>query len=204
MRTGTDHRCSGARKAAAAFALVAGLLIAAQASARAPGQSFEGATVEGPATLPDFTLHDQDGRRLALRSERGRLVLLTFLYTDCKDVCPLTAENLNLALRQLGAAAKDVRVLAISVDPQGDTRKAVRHFISVHRLSPRFRYLIGTEQQLAPVWRDYNVVSVKRAKGDIDHTLYTLLVDRTGKGRVLFDSTARPAAIAHDARLLLR
>jgi hypothetical protein len=39
--------------------------------------------------------------------------------------------------------------------------------------------------------------------GDIDHTLYVLLVDRTGKGRVIYDATARPPAITHDLRLVL-
>jgi hypothetical protein len=38
---------------------------------------------------------------------------------------------------------------------------------------------------------------------DPDHTLYTLVVDRSGKARILFDALARPPAITHDVRLLL-
>jgi hypothetical protein len=47
------------------------------------------------------------------------------------------------------------------------------------------------------------VKSVSIGGGDPDHTLYVLMLDRTGKTRVLFDATAKPAAMAHDLRLLL-
>jgi protein SCO1/2 len=177
------------------------LLGATAAPARAP--AFAGATIDKPAVLPNFTLLDQSGRPVELASLRDKLVLLTFLYTHCRDVCPLTAENLDAAVSRLGSHRNAVRVLAISVDPRGDTPQAVRRFIRLHRLQSEFHYLIGTRAQLEPIWRAYSVTSVQRAKGDIDHTLYTVLVDRQGKGRLLYDATARPTAIAHDLRLVL-
>ena len=61
-----------------------------------------------------------------MSSQRGRFTLVTFLYTNCPDVCPLIAEHLNTALRQLGTTRADTRVLAVSVDPNGDTPSAVR------------------------------------------------------------------------------
>ena len=79
----------------------------------------------------------------------------------------------------------------------------MRHFVRVHRLGPEFRYLIGSKAQLEPIWHAYSVTSVQRAKGDIDHTLYTVLADRTGNARVLYDATATPVDVAHDLRLLL-
>jgi protein SCO1/2 len=164
---------------------------------------FVGATIENPQQLPDFALRDQTGRLVSLRGERGKLVLLTFLYVECHDVCPLVAGNLNTTLRQLGPQRKDVRVLAISVDPVGDTPKAVRRFVASHRLLPQFRYLLGSGKALRPVWQSYNVTSVRRAAGDVDHVLYTLLVDRNGKGRVIYDATALPGEVAHDLRLFL-
>jgi protein SCO1/2 len=106
-------------------------------------------------------------------------------------------------LRQLGPARKDIRVLAISVDPVGDTQKAVRHFVRSHQLLPEFHYLIGSDAKLRPVWAAYDVTSIRRKAGDVDHTLYTLLVDRTGKPRVIYDATALPSEVAHDVRLLM-
>jgi protein SCO1/2 len=131
-------------------------------------------------------------------------VLVKFLYTHCPDVCPLTAGNLNNALQQLGQQRRSVRVLAISVDPHGDTRAAVRRFIREHRLLPEFRYLTGTAATLHRIWAAYGVKSLAQAgSGRVDHTLYTLLLDRSLAGRVLYDSTATPASITHDVKLLL-
>jgi protein SCO1 len=184
------------------LALTAAALLAAGASAAAP-PAFNGGRIENPSHLPGFALHDQSGRKVSLEGQRGKLVLLTFLYTHCKDVCPLTAQNLSAAVRLLGRKANDVRVLAVSVDPRGDTPKSVRHFIRSHRLAPEFHYLIGSKAQLEPIWRVYGVTPVKRGKGDLDHTLYTVLADGSGKARVLYDATATPTDVAHDLRLLL-
>ena len=162
-----------------------------------------GATLTHPAAPPDFVLRDQNGQLVRLSGLRGKVVLLTFLYTHCPDVCPLTASNLNTALARLGPARANVRVLAVSVDPKGDTRTAVKAFIRSHRLRPQFHYLTGTKQTLGPVWRAYRVQAVPQGEAGVDHTLYTLLIDRGGKARVLFDVQARPAAIAHDVRLVL-
>ena len=140
---------------------------------------------------------------IRLSRQRGRVVLLTFLYTHCPDVCPFTAINLNMALAQLGRARTDVRVLAVSVDPKGDTRASVDAFVRSHRLRPQFHYLTGTEKLLRPIWRSYKVHAVPQGDAGVDHTLYTLLIDPGGKARVVFDSQARPAAIAHDVRLVL-
>jgi protein SCO1 len=184
------------------LALMAAALLAAGASAAAP-PAFNGGRIENPSQLPGLALHDQSGRKVSLEGQRGKLVLLTFLYTHCKDVCPLTAQNLSAAVRLLGRKANDVRVLAVSVDPRGDTPKSVRHFIRSHRLAPEFHYLIGSKAQLEPIWRAYGVTPVKRGKGDLDHTLYTVLADGSGKARVLYDATATPTDVAHDLRLLL-
>lgn len=93
--------------------------------------------------------------------------------------------------------------LAVSVDPKGDTAASVHAFIRSHRLRPQFHYLTGTEKTLRAVWREYRVQAVPQGEAAVDHTLYTLLIDPGGKARVLFDVQARPAAIAHDVRLVL-
>jgi protein SCO1 len=187
-------------RAAAAFA--AALLPFAPAAA-AGSPHFDGPTISHPRRPPDFALFDQLGHRDELGALRGKVVLLTFLYTHCIDVCPLTAARLNGALRLLGPARSQVRVLAVSVDPKGDTPAAVAHFVRSHRLLPQFRYLTGSRPVLEPLWHAYGVESTAQGGGHVDHTLYTLLIDRAGLGRVLYDSTASSIEIAHDVRLLL-
>jgi protein SCO1 len=166
--------------------------------------TFAGPTIKNPRVPPEFALRDQAGRVIDLAKQRGHVVLLTFLYTHCVDVCPLTAEHLDLAVQSLGHRRSGARILAISVDPAGDTPAAVRRFIRVHRLGPQFHYLTGSRATLRHIWTEYLVKSSAAGGGVVDHTLYTLLLDRSLRGRVLYDSTAKSSAIAHDLRILLR
>jgi protein SCO1/2 len=140
---------------------------------------------------------------VTLAAQRGRYVLVTFLYVHCTDVCPLIAQNLNAALRRLGPVRNRVRVLAVSVDPRGDTRAAVRRYIAARGLLPQFRYLIGSKAQLAKVWKAWNVIAVREGADQVDHVAYTALVDPTGKQRVLYDSKVTAAEVLHDLRKLM-
>ena len=140
---------------------------------------------------------------MTLAAQRGRYVLVTFLYVHCTDVCPLIAQNLNLALRQLGAARPHVRVLAVSVDPRGDTPAAVKRYITARGLLPQFRYLIGTKAELAKTWAAWHVIAVRQSPDLVDHVAYTALIDPTGKERVLYDSKVTSKQVLHDLRKLL-
>jgi protein SCO1/2 len=182
--------------------LAVGTTIAVAASG-VQSPPFEGPRIAHPSIPPDFALRDQKGKLVRLSAQRGKVVVLTFLYTHCPDLCPLTAVHIDAALGRLGARRAGVSVLVVSVDPEGDTRAAVHTFLRTHRLLPQFHYLTASRKVLAPIWRSYNVTSVKVGGADPDHTLYILLLDRRGKTRVLFDAQATPAAIAHDLRLLL-
>jgi protein SCO1 len=173
-------------------------------AAVAAQQPFDGPQIAHPAVTPDFVLHDQNGRVERLSAQRGKVVVMTFLYTHCPNLCPLTAVHIDEALDRLGPRRSNVTVLAVSVDPFGDTPAAVQRFVRSHRLSSQFHYLTGPKQALRRVWRLYDVTSI--AVGGTkrpDHTLYVLLLDRRGTSRVLFDATATPAVMAHDMRLLL-
>ncbi len=121
----------------------------------------------------------------------------------CPDVCPLIAQNLNAALRRLGAARTRVRVLAVSVDPRGDTRAAVRRYVANKGLLPQFRYLIGTKAELTKTWAAWHVLSVRESPELVDHVAYTALVDPAGKQRVLYDSKVTSAQVLHDLRKLM-
>ncbi len=141
---------------------------------------------------------------MTLAAQRGRYVLVTFLYTHCPDVCPLIAQNLNAALRSLGPAASDVRVLAVSVDPKGDTPASVRAFARRLHLAPQFRYLIGSRPELRRAWAAWNVLSVRRSAELVDHVAYTALVDPSGKERVLYGGQVHAKDVLHDLRILRR
>jgi protein SCO1 len=165
--------------------------------------AFRGAVIPAGKTAPDFTLRTEDGTHLRLSSERGRLVLITFLYTQCRDVCPLIAIGLDSIVRNLGKDARSVTILAISVDPKGDTPRAVRAYIRSHRLGREFHWLIGARTQLYPVWRAYNVGVSGENTDTVAHTAPVLLLDRRGRPRVYYQQPMSRRAIGHDLRVLL-
>jgi len=164
-------------------------------------RTFEGVEVAPPHTSAPLSLKDASGRRYTLAKLRGRNVLVTFLYTHCPDVCPLIASSLNTVLRTIGPQAK-VDVLAVSVDPKGDTPQAVRAYAKKMRLDPRFHYLIGSRAELRKVWTAWHISSVSRAPSLVDHIAYTSLVDGRGRDRVLYDAQVSAQHVLHDLRVL--
>lgn len=192
--------------------LVAALVLAGCGSTKAappkpsfpqrPASAFRGISVPHTAA-PPIALHDAEGRPVTLAAQRGHWTLVTFLYTHCPDVCPLIAANLNLALRQLDASRTGVRVLAVSVDPKGDTPAAVRTYAKRKHLVPQFRYLIGSRTQLQPVWATYHVAAQAPSAGVVSHVAYTVLIDPHGKERLIYDAQVKAAMVVHDLRVLL-
>lgn len=165
---------------------------------------FRGLPTLRAGVASDFALVDQHGTSVRLSAQRGRVVVLTFLYTSCPDICPITAATLGAATRLLGPSAPGVRILAVSVDPVNDTPRNVRHFIAKLHLPVEFHYLTGTQAQLLRVWQSFNVLVERRNLERVDHGVPIVLIDKRGRPRVYFDHTATASAIAHDMRRLLR
>jgi protein SCO1/2 len=186
----------------ATLAAVAAIAAGCGGGSSQPASPFRGGELEAQSA-PDFSLRDQAGREVQLSKLRGRIVLVTFLYTHCPDVCPLIATNLGAAVHRLGRTGADVRVLAISVDPRGDTQAASREFVARHRLPPQFHFLIGSRRELARVWRSYHIAAGRGPENTVNHSAYTLLVDAEGRERALYDARVKPGDVVHDVRALL-
>lgn len=158
---------------------------------------FHGAVRPPGARAADFRLHDQAGRLVTMREYRGRETIVTFMYSTCVDTCPLTAQQIRGALDQLG---HDVPVLAISVDPAGDTPAHVRRFLVEQHMTGRMRFLVGTAAELAPVWRAYGIQP--QGHGE-EHTASTVIVDGRGAQRIGYlTDQLTPEGLAHDLRAL--
>jgi protein SCO1 len=167
------------------------------------GAKFQGAPLTH-TRAPGFTLRDQRGTRISLAAQRGAYVVIAFLYTHCRDVCPLIANELNTALRELRSGSRPVKVLAVSVDPRGDTPSAVRGFVKRHHLVPQFHYLTGTRPQLEHVWAAYNIASYPQGSVLVAHTASELLIDPQGFERVAYPNNVAASQVVHDVRLLER
>ena len=156
------------------------------------------------AIAPDFTLTDgPTGQVVSLSALRGNVIVLTFLYTSCLDVCPLTAEVFRAARDKMGASAKDVVFIAVSVDPVGDTPATTRRFVQDHGVESTLRYLIGSKAALAQVWQEYGIGQAVSTK-DVLHSDAIYLIDKSEHGRVLLHSDVSPDTLAADLGILVR
>ncbi|HXV34952.1 MAG TPA: SCO family protein [Gaiellaceae bacterium] len=192
-------------KLRAALLSVLTLILATTACGSAGAPDLAGTELPGREAAPDFALADAEGTTVRLSDERGKLVFVTFLYTQCPDVCPFIAESLNRALVELGPDSGSVRVLAVSVDPEGDTAARVREYAADHRLRPEFTYLIGSSRELEPVWRDYGIAAFAADPESrlVDHSAQTFLIDEDGRSRAVYSAGTSTADFVGDARALL-
>jgi protein SCO1/2 len=157
------------------------------------------------AATPQFALKDSLDRRVRLSQFRGKAVLLTFIYDHCPDVCPLIVANLHNALLKLGPAASKLQIIAVSVDPKGDTPATVKAFLAAHEMTGRMEYLIGSKQELASVWRAYGVqveASPDKREQTVGHSAFLYGITGRGSALVLYPPTFDPAWIAHDVPVL--
>jgi protein SCO1 len=201
------HSRSAALHALTAVVLVvaAGATLAAcggGSSSKATSADLVGGTISPRISAPPIALRDYSGKRVTLAESRGKVVLLTFLYTHCPDVCPLIAGNLRVVQNQLKDKAKDVVVLAVSTDPRGDTPRNVAKFLRIHRMTGRMDYLIGSSAQLRPVWKRWSIAAKRGKQGLVAHSSLVYGVSPRGKLISIYPSNFAPADIVHDVPIL--
>jgi protein SCO1/2 len=161
--------------------------------------------LEPPRAAPDVSLPDSLGHRVTLSQYRGKAVLLTFIYDHCPDTCPLIVSQLRNALTLLGPRAGEVRVIAVSVDPRGDTPFTVKAFLAAREMTGRMEYLIGSPGQLAPVWRVWGIAvqatPERRELGRstlVGHSALIYGISASGNVIALYPANLKPEWIAHD------
>jgi protein SCO1/2 len=140
----------------------------------------------GPA--PEFTLTTQAGTRLGLRDLRGKVVAVTFIYTGCRDTCPLLTAKMAALQARLGADfGPRVFFASVTVDPERDTPEVLERYAWTHGANPAgWAFLTGAPGEIQDVERRYGVYAKKSPRGDVDHTFLTSLIDRDGILRVQY------------------
>jgi protein SCO1/2 len=179
----------------------------------------------GGSAAPDFTLTDYRGQTVSLSDFRGKVIVLTFIYTNCPDVCPAIARNLRAAYEQLPKDKRDdVALVAVTIDPSRDTSAALLAFSEHHDLAgiANWYALRGDPATLEQVWRVYGIYpgmesatpvlehhsgSSPQASvlgGGMGHTDAIYLIDPEGRERVLMRSSTDPASLAQNIEALVR
>ncbi|MCE2458090.1 MAG: SCO family protein [Dehalococcoidia bacterium] len=188
---------------------------------------FNGTVLKGAEPSPPFDLTNQIGQAISLESFQDRVVVLTFLYTYCPDVCPIITSQLRDVQDQLADDGSGVEFVAISVDPERDTVEAAQDYLRRWKIEEEWQYLVGDRETLEPIWESYFVdpyaedsgvqVATPEPRGAIDalsaaiterylviHSAPVFLIDRGGSRRVVFTSPLSPEEIVQDVRRLLQ
>jgi protein SCO1/2 len=169
---------------------------------------YQGTALDGPA--PDFHLIDQQGKRVALSDFRGRVVVLTFMDSQCQESCPLTASQLRTVYQILGADAP-ITFIGINVNVQANRVADVMAISRTWRLNeiPAWHFLTGSKAELEPVWKAYHVaVYTPVGGGELVHTPGVYLIDPKRQTRwyvsTPFDETGASAGMAPLSDLLVQ
>jgi protein SCO1/2 len=189
------------------FGLLVGALLAALVIPRLLPPRFHGTVIQSPDPAPNFKLVGQDGQPVSLQDFKGKVVVLYFGYTYCPDVCPATLSVLAGALRTLGKKADDIQVIMVTVDPERDTPEKLASY--VQNFYPTFMGLSGTPEQIAEAATLYGIYFAKNA-GDspenytMDHTASLMVIDQTGRLKLVLPFGMKPSDVAEDLAAVLR
>ena len=178
----------------------------AEGTHSAKSASFLGNELSPPKPSPSLSLRNYLGQRVNISQYRGKALLVTFIYDHCPDICPLIVANLRVAQNLMGPkTAAKAKIVAVSVDPRGDTPKTVTAFLKVHEMTGRMQYLIGSPKELGHVWQKWGVGSERDAgQPDIvNHSALVYGITASGELKTVYiGSSFKPSEIAHDVPLL--
>jgi len=155
----------------------------------------------------DFTLTDQYGLQISLSDLRGKIILLTFGYTHCPDICPNTLLTIKSAINRLGDQAERVQVVFITLDPQRDYPERLKTFVEF--FNPAFIALTGNEESIAKVAKKYGMKYEKEffdstLEYGIAHSTIIYLIDQQSRIRAFYKLSAPASRIEQDIRRLLQ
>jgi len=157
---------------------------------------------------PNLTLTDHNGKRVTLSQFRGKVVLISWGYTKCPDICLTTLSVLRDVMKELGNLEGKVQVLFVTVDPERDSVEKLNAYIpSFHK---SFIGLTGTPHEIDKVAKDYNIFYIKNFSDSwagylMDHTSSVYMIDPQGRLSLTYTYDKLDSkAIARDIRKILK
>jgi len=162
--------------------------------------------VTAPAAIGGpFQLTDQSGAVVTEKNLQGKPSLVFFGFTHCPDICPTSLFEMSEILRAMGKDADRVNAYFISVDPERDTKEAMKDYLS--SFDPHLKGLTGDPEAVAKVLSAYRVyakkVPLKDGDYTMDHTALTYLMDRDGRFVAPFNLNRKPEEAAADLKKYL-
>jgi cytochrome oxidase Cu insertion factor (SCO1/SenC/PrrC family) len=145
-------------------------------------RQYVGSDPPGRIVAPDFQLVSYRGRVVRMSAQRGKVVVLTFLDTDCHDQCPVIASILGRGMPKLRLALRThSEAIAVSVNPRVDTKKSISAFLAQRHASRALDFLVGSLPKLRSVWTAYHILpAIDTGNNDI-HSADVMIFNRHGR-----------------------
>lgn len=140
---------------------------------------------EGDA-MPEFSLIDQDGKRISLERLRGQPFVLTFVFTRCPlpNYCPRISNNfgeLQSAIKKGSGELAQTRLLSITLDPEFDSPPVLKEYGKHLQVDPTiWSFATGDVKEIDALTRAFSVYR-QTESGTLSHGLAAALINRDGK-----------------------
>ncbi len=142
---------------------------------------YRGSEPPARIVMPNFALQDYEGNVVKSSSLLGRVVLLTFLDSQCQDTCPVIASQVAQTFGRLDPDLRaKVTAVAISTDPAEDTTAAVRSFLRRTRAEGELRYLTRPTRAIEGIWDKFQILSSLESGKDSLHSAPVRIYDASG------------------------
>jgi len=118
-------------------------------SARGPLEAQTGH--RGADYFPNLPVVTQDGKTLKFYDDviKGKIVLISFIYTNCPDICPLTTARIAQVEDKLGdKVGRDIFFVSMTVDPERDTPERLKEFATAFDTGPGWLFLTGKPEDI--------------------------------------------------------
>ncbi|HLR47301.1 MAG TPA: SCO family protein [Deinococcales bacterium] len=162
--------------AAGVAAYTGGLLLA-------PDKEAAGTLLTNPIDVGDLTLRAPGNRQVSLGDFDDTVTAVFFGYTRCPDVCPITMARLADAYRELGEPTDRLNVLMVTIDPGHDTPELTDEY--ARNFHEDFEGVSGSNEEIADAAAAF-YVGYNDTATEVVHTDAVMLVDRSGKFRMLY------------------
>lgn len=134
--------------------------------------------------IPQFTLYDQNNCPVSNKDLQGKIVVMNFIFTRCgaPTMCPSATKKMrevqNLIKEQ--SLQNDIQFVSISFDPNNDTSKVLNQYAQGFNIDfSNYSFLTGDPEVIKRLTKQFGVFTVSE-KGTINHTMKTVVIDKTG------------------------
>jgi protein SCO1 len=173
-----------------------------------PAQAAEESRLAVIRTPADFALTTQDGKAFRLADLRGKVVVVSFIFTTCNGTCPATTQRMSQLSRRLvrDHLTDKVHLLSITLDPARDKPAALRDYMRLYEVdSKHWTFLTGSQKEIDKVLSDWGMWVRPGARGQLDHPSRVFLLDGRSRIREIYNlDFFRPAWARDDVQLLLK